>query len=582
MSTLLQSIKKWRIPSKTELREAMRGLTKREWLLFVGLIVALAITTFSLLVAINNHFIVKIPAHGGTVRAGIVGTPRFINPVLAISEADKTLTSVVYAGLMHKDEHGTLIPDVAETYTVSPNGLTYTFTLRDKLTFHDGKPLTADDVLYTITKIQDPLIKSPKRPLFEGIEVTAPDAKTVVFTLKQPFAPFLESATVGILPKHLWENVSADTFALTSLNEQAIGSGAYKIHTIANTNEGTPTKYSLRAFPHAALGKAYIETLEFLVYANERDLVAGLTSKRVDMISNISPEKATTLKDAHYTIIHTSLPRIFSLFFNQSQAPLFTDRAVIDAINLAVDKQQIVDEVLLGYGHVAQGPIPEMFKDGSITPEQVNGDAAKNILAKAGYTKDTDGILVKKTKTGTTRLAFSISTGDAPELRKAAELVKQDLEAIGMSVELKIYEVGILNQTIIRPREYEALLFGQIVNTPADLYSFWHSGERNDPGLNVALYANTKVDSILESAPKETDQTKAKAIYSSLEQLLIKDAPAVFLYEPDAIYGMRKQINNFTPTGGAYQGDQFRNAYTWYVRTDSVWKIFAKQKENTN
>lgn len=574
MSTLLQSIKKWRMPSKTELREAMRGLTKREWFLFVGLIIALGITTFSILVAINNHFIVKIPAHGGTVRAGIVGTPRFINPVLAISEADKTLTSVVYSGLMHKDETGTLTPDAAQSYTVSPNGLVYTFTLRDKLTFHDGKALTADDVVYTITKIQDPLIKSPKRPLFEGIEVAAPDAKTVVFTLKQPFAPFLESATVGILPKHVWENVTADTFALTNLNEQAIGSGAYKISKITNNSEGTPTKYALRAFSHFAPGRAYIEHLDFIVYTNERDLVAGFTGNNVDMISNISPEKTEALAQEKYTITHSPLPRIFSLFFNQSQAPLFTDRAVIDAINLAVDKQQIVNEVLLGYGHVAQGPIPEMFKDGSITPQKVDADAAKNILTKAGYTKDTDGILKK----GNTRLAFSISTGDAPELRKAAELVKQDLEAIGMSVELKVYEVGILNQTIIRPREYEALLFGQIVNTPADLYSFWHSGERNDPGLNVALYANTKVDSILESAPKETDQAKAKTLYSSLEQLLVKDAPAVFLYEPDAIYIMQKQINNFTPTASTYQGEQFRNAYTWYVRTDSVWKFFAKNK----
>ncbi len=572
MSTLLQSIKQWRVPSKTELREAMRGLTKHEWLLFVGLILALGVATFLLLITINSHFIVKIPAHGGTIRAGIVGTPRFINPVLAISEADKTLTSVVYAGLMHKDKNGILIPNLAATYTVSENGLTYTFTLRDKLTFHDGKPLTADDVVYTITKIQDPLIKSPKRPLFEGIEVSAPDAKTVVFTLKQPFAPFLESATVGILPKHLWENVSADTFALTNLNEQAIGAGAYKINKITNNSEGTPTKYTLRAFTHFALGRAYIKNLAFLVYANERDLTLGFTGKNVDMISNISPEKTATLAKDAYTITHTPLPRIFSLFFNQSQAPLFTDRAVIDAINLAVDKQRIVDEVLLGYGHVANGPIPEMFKDTSTPAQKVDIEAAKNILTKAGYAKDADGILKK----GSTRLTFSISTGDAPELRKAAELVKADLESIGMSVELKVYEIGILNQTIIRPREYEALLFGQIVNTPADLYSFWHSGERNDPGLNIALYANTKVDSILENAPKETDQAKAKTLYSSLEQLLTKDAPAVFLYEPDAIYIMQKQINDFTPTASTYQGEQFRNAYKWYVRTDSVWKFFVK------
>jgi len=205
---------------------------------------------------------------------------------------------------------------------------------------------------------------------------------------------------------------------------------------------------------------------------------------------------------------------------------------------------------------------------------------AKNSLAKDGWKIGADGFLQKtfteKKKKVTKTLEFSISTGNAPELAKTAELIKEDLALVGIKVDIKTFEVGNLNQGVIRPRKYEALLFGQIINHEADLFAFWHSSQRKDPGLNVSLYTNAKVDKILEDAFITVDEASRIKKYAQFEEEIRKDMPAVFLYSPDFVYVVPNNLYGLSIKNIIVPRDRFLNVYSWYVETENVWGVFAR------
>ena len=586
MGNFYKNISNFLLPLKNKIKLAISSFSKKERLVFLFFLFTLILSTIVLLESVNKSFMVNVPMSGGTLSEGIVGSPRFVNPILAYSPVDNDLVSIIYSGLMRKNTDGTLTPDLAEKYDISKDGLTYTFTLKNKIFFQDGKPLTADDVIFTINKIKDPIVKSPKKVNWDGVSVEKLDEKTIRFTLKQPYASFLENATIGILPLHLWTSGANTPIEINELNINPIGSGPYQLKKVGKESSGLINSYELTAFNKFALGKPYIKNIIFNFYSNEGDSISALESGKVNQISSITPENAETLKEKKYLIKSSVLPRVFGLFFNQSQNQIFTDKKVVEAMNLAIDKDKIVREVLLGYGVVIDGPIPPNMvayqklgeeKDSSI---EENKTQAVEILTKDGWKKGASGFLektttVKKKKT-TGQLTFSISTGNSPELVKTAELIKEDLSSLGMKVDVKTFEIGNLNQSVIRPRQYDALLFGQIINHESDLFAFWHSTQRKDPGLNIAMYTNAKVDKILEDASILTDETARIKKYAQFENEIEHDMPAIFLYSPNFIYVVSKDLKGVSIDHITSASDRFLNLYSWYLKTDNIWKIFAK------
>lgn len=559
--------------NKSSLTRALHALSKKEWYTFIVFISLLILSTFGILWKINNQFLVNIPAYGGTIDEGIVGTPRFINPILALSDADRDITSLVYAGLMKKLPDGTFVPDMAESYSLSDNGLEYTFILKQGITFHDGQPLTADDVVFTVSKIKDPLVKSPRRLNWEGVLVEKIDDRTIVFTLKQPFASFLDSTTTGIVPAHIWSELSPEEMSFSDINTYAIGSGPFQITKVQKKSSGIPESYELKVFKKYINGRAYLNKIVFHFYANEKDLAKAVSSNDVDHASGLSPLYAAGLETDGYQVANGVLPRIFGLYYNQTQAPIFTDRNVLRAIDTAIDKEKIVREVLYGYGSVIDSPVPQKIVGmSSISPASL--ESARNILDNAGWKINGNGVREKTTGKDTKTLEFSITTIDSPELTKVAEYIKQDLLAIGIPVEIRVYDMGTLNQSIIRPRKYDMLLFGQIINHESDLFAFWHSSQRNDPGLNIALYANTKVDKLLETFISELDDNSRFETLSLIRDEMKKEYPAVFLYSPDFTYVIRDDIKGVDISGVVQPSDRFSTITSWYLYTDRVWKVF--------
>ncbi|MFH1608954.1 MAG: peptide ABC transporter substrate-binding protein [Patescibacteria group bacterium] len=574
------------LPKKSEIKSAIFSFSKKEWYIFGSLLIILTITTLVILQNINKSFMTDIPMSGGVISEGIIGTPRFVNPILDLSDADRDLVSLIYSGLMRKNVNGTLIPDLAENYEISKDGLNYTFILKDKIFFHDGKPVTIDDIIFTIDTIKDPIIKSPRKGSWDGVSVEKIDEKTIKFNLKQPYATFLENTTLGIMPKHIWENSPIE---LNEANINPIGSGPYKVENVSKESSGIIDRYNLTFFSKFILNKPYVKNINLYFYPNENDLISALEKGEINQTNSITPANAKILAEKKYNVMSSPLPRIFGLFFNQNQAQIFTDKNIIKAINQVIDKDQIVKEVLNGYGIVIDTPIPpnitnyqtlSISNENKMTQEE-RIEKAQSILEKAGWKKGEDGFLLKTTtdskkKKTTQYLEFTISTGNAPELAKSAELIQKNLEILGMRVDVKTFEVGNLNQSVIRPRNYDVLLFGQIINHESDLFAFWHSSQRKDPGLNVAMYTNVKVDKILEDTFIINDEKTLIKKYAQFEDEIKKDMPAVFLYSPNFIYIVSKNLKDLSIDHIASPSDRFLNSYLWYINTDKVWKIFSK------
>lgn len=538
------------------------------FVIFAGLFIFAGL---SLTWRLNVYFMTEVPARGGSIKEGVIGIARFVNPILAQTDVDRDLTSLIYAGLM-RNINGELVPDIAESYTVSDDGLVYTFTLKEKAFFHDGVRVTADDIAFTIEKAQDTIIKSPRRALWNDITTEVVNSREIKFILKHPFAPFIYNTTLGILPKHLWKDITPESFVFTDLNSNPIGAGPYRLNSIDHDDRGLPTRYILNAYKKYTLGRPYLSTIYFSFFPNEISLLEAYYEGIITSLHSISATEAGKIDKNHSTILHTSLPRTFAVFFNQNQNPALAYNEVRQALNIATDRTALITDVLKGYAIESNGPLPLHGAPATTA----NIEKAQEILTKAGWVQNADGIFEKKTKTTTIPLSFSLTTTNANELKKAAELIKQQWEKLGASVTLKIYENGDLQQNIIRPRKYEALLFGEIVGHDLDLYAYWHSSQRNDPGLNIVLYTNSKVDKLIEEMRTTEDTITRLEKAKEAEALIVNDTPAVFLYSPDLIYITSPKThipdlqNITTPT------DRFGNIMKWYVNTDHVWNIFIK------
>lgn len=535
------------------------------------------------LISINNRLLVTIPAHGGTLTEGVVGAPRFINPLLAISDTDRDLSALVYSGLLRALPDGTLVPDLAESYEISDDGTTYTVTLKENIWFHDGTPVTAEDILFTVKRVQDPIVKSPRRANWEGVTVEQLSEREIAFTLRQPYAPFIENLTIGILPQHVWGNIDPEHFGFSEFNISPIGSGPYKIEDIRKDSSGVPLYYNLTAFKQFALGNPYIETIQVRFYSNEQELSVALQDNEIDQISAFSPQLAAELEQNGYAVTEADFPRIFGVFFNQNESEILLSQSVRDALEHAVDRDEIISEVLHGYGTAVDGPIPPGV-GGYVVPPATTSPSriqqAQEILEDAGWEKTDEGVYVQEDDDATTTLAFSLATARVPELKHAAELVAEDWRELGADVDLQIFEAGDLNQNVIRPRDYEALLFGQIIGREADLFAFWHSSQRNDPGLNISLYANRSVDNVLEEARTVSDPIARAQQYQEFTTEIAEDIPAVFLYSPKFLYLVSPKLNGFDIESVANAGDRFAQVHKWYVQTDRVWKIFADEQSH--
>ncbi len=547
---------------REELNRVYKTLSPEKVLVLSSLIVISVGFFFAALVTFNKRFLVTVPTYGGEIREGIIGTPRFINPVLASSEQDKDLTALIFAGLTKRDETGALVLDMAESITETDDGLHYVAKLKDTATFHDGEKVTADDIIYTVNIIQNPLIKSPHRVEWEGVTIEKNSDRQVTFTLKKPFPLFMETLSIGILPKHVWKNLTEDQISLSDFNIHAIGSGPYAIKNIV-TESGIPTIFTLKAHKHYTLGRPYIETIIISTYQNEKYLLKAFEDRDIERVHGISPEKVGTLQVATSSIKTSLLPRTFAIFFNPNKLSPLADKNVRQALQMAINKQAIVDQVLFKYGKVINTPYPF---DTNTENSEYNPEKAKDLLVKS-----------KAIKNASSTLTITLATANTDEMKKVAEMIKADWERIGVTAVISIYEVSDLNQNIIKDRDFQALLFGAITESPSDLYAFWHSSQRTYPGLNISNYVSKALDENLELLRSSRDENEHSTAYEAVRKEFIEEVPGIFLFSPSLIYITNDKNNSPLPRYSYDNASRFMLVESWYRYTNSVWpKVYYK------
>jgi peptide/nickel transport system substrate-binding protein len=528
-----------------------------------------AVTLFLILAGlytIERQFLVEVPSHGGGLIEGAVGSPRFINPLLVLSDSDRDLTALTYAGLMGYSADGQLTPVLAESYEISTDGKTYTFIIRPNAKFSDGTPVTSEDVVFTIEKAQDPGLKSPEFANWANIRAEAVDAHTVRFTLPKPYAPFLQDATLGILPAHVWRDVSNEEFPFSPFMEEPVGAGPFRVQNVSRDKNGVVKQYELKAFTDYALGRPYLDSFTFVFFKSQDDLKEAYTRGRVESAYGIPSNHA----------LRAPYSRVFGVFLNPNENPLFSRIEVRKALSLAVNRDTLVREVLGGYGTPLDGPLPPgigVSSTTAITPADPTAEA-RAVLEKNGWKFNAEAGVWKQVK-GDLTLTVNLKTANIPELRAIADSLRKDWEKLGVSVGIEYYDPSDLAASVIRPRKYDALLFGMVIGRDRDLFAFWSSSERSDPGLNIALYANRSVDTLLETMRSEQDEEKVREDLVKVDTLISADYPAVFTHAPDFLYSVPDSLHGVLLSRITAPSDRLLTAATWYRRTELVWPAFV-------
>jgi len=549
--------------------EHIRSLSPGNRVLFYLFALLVGISSFSGLYALEQSILVQIPAYGGSLAEGELGSPQFINPLLAISDADRDLSSLVYAGLMGLSGSGKLVPVLAESYTISADGKVYTFVLRANAKFANGMPVTADDVAFTVEKAQNAALKSPKYADWSGVWVKAVDQRTVSFTLAKPYAPFLGLTTLGILPSRLWKNISIEEFPFSTLETNPVGAGPFKVASISRDASGLIRSVLLTENPQYVLGRPYLDSIRFNFYSRSEDLASALINGTEESAYDV-PKKG---------VLTAPYARVFGVFWNPNEKQVYARAEVRKALSLALDRQAIIDTVLGGYATAIMGPVPpgDTVKQVPV-PQSDNPTAtATQILQSAGWTYDGSLRIWKNVSAKQTLDRITIRTSNVPELKNAAGAVKADWGKFGIPVDVELYEPGDLSQNVIRPRKYEALLYGMVIGRDQDIYAFWDSQERNDPGLNIALYANKTVDALLEDARGSADREMRAADIQKIEDIIAADYPAAFLYAPDFTYAVPKDLYGVVLPQIITTSDRFATVASWYRITDAVWPFLVRK-----
>ncbi len=535
---------------------------------FIFLILGILVATTSIIgfLKLQEKIMVVEPAYGGSITEGDVGAPRFVNPLLALSTTDQDLTTLTYAGLMGLGPNNTLVPVLAQSYIVSPDGKTYQFTLRNNLKFTDGSPITADDVVFTVQKAQDSALKSPQYANWAGVQAVALDPHTVQFTLSAPYAQFMYDTTVGILPAHLWRNITDSEFPFSPLETNPVGEGPFVVTNIVRDAQGDITHYDLKANPDYAPGRAFLDSYHFEFYEDQASLQTAFSKGQIESAYGVTSKHTLTAPYSH----------LFAVFFGQTESDALTKVTTRAALSMAIDRNNIVQNVLGGYATPLNGPVPP-GSGAEVTPGNKYSDiqTAQTLLKKSGWTYATSTASWKDGKGN--QLSVTLKTSNVPELKVLAQKIQADWQKLGVKTTIQVYEPGDLAQNVINPRAFQALLFGMVVGKGGDLYDFWDSKERAAPGLNITSYSNPSVDTLLTKFRSETDPLVRAKELAQINDLIAADYPAAFIESPDFLYSVPTDLKGVILPQITAPSDRFATIALWYRRTVSVWPFLVRK-----
>jgi peptide/nickel transport system substrate-binding protein len=589
---LVHSLSRSRIPSWRQFTYIGRFLSSREKVIISVAAVIFAVSGAILVTRVYRTTVIDLPARGGSYTETLTGAPKLVNPLYApLSTVDSDIVSLVYAGLLQRNRAAELIPGLAENFSVSDDRTTYTFTLREDLRWHDGEAVQADDVAFTIAAIKNPAYQSPLRTSFSGITASAVDERTVVFELDEPYPAFTSLLTVGILPLHIWENISPESATLATNNLKPIGAGPFKFSSLAKDAEtGAVRVYELEVFDDYFGERAYLDTVVFRFNPTFQESVRALNEGRADGMDYIPAEGRDQLvAKKSYQMHYLQQPQVTALFFNQAADSVVSDTTVRTALAYATDKE-LIAETNPAFMAI-DTPIPPVFneyRNPDVPRYMFNEKTARTLLEDAGWqltaTNETaatstsedmrpvaEGTWYKK---GDQWLAITITTADQSDTRAAAEAIAEQWRALNIAAAVELIDPRDIQGEYIRPRAYEALLYGYLTGADPNPFAFWHSTQTGAQGLNLANVQDSSVDDAIEATQAATTQPERVTAYQELQTTLAELVPAVFLYSHAYPYVQSNAVHGFTTTAIIEPSNRFSTVTDWYVETKKRLNIF--------
>ena len=537
----------------------------------LGVLAALALV--SLIVSLHNIYIAHTtpaPDFGGSYSEGLLGQPTYINPLLAGQEPDLSLTNLVFSGLYKYGPDGQLVPDLADGMpTISQDQKQYTINIKRDAKWQNGKPLTADDVIFTIGLLQDPDYKSPLWPLWQATTVSKVSDYSVRFATKDVSGPFINNLTLPILPKAVWGSVDAQNFLLSKYNLEAIGSGPYAIEQIKKLPSGKVEEISLKSNPEYYGGRPKIDRLIFKFYDNEDDILNAFHSREIQGFGFV-PLGSDLYLDKNQPegqILTVPLPQYQVVFFNLNNK-ILSDTNVRLALSQATDKQQIINQVFSGNAFLPVSPWLGPTQAAATSTVDLN--QAKNLLDNSGW-KINPATGIRTNKQGQA-LAFTISTNDSLVNSKAAEVLANQWKALNITVNLNVLPSKQLTDTMIKPRAFDVLLFPQKFGADPDPFPFWHSSQIKDPGFNLTGFADATVDSLIINARKTTDKNARALDFQQFNSIIMSKTPIIFLDQTEYIYAVDNSVKNVQLNILYDPSQRFNEVGQWYMATKRVWK----------
>ncbi len=604
------------------LKHFMPSLEKRILLLLVGVAV---LSTSGWAILFGRRHSTRGPATGGEYSEVMVGEPKFINPLFAnINDVDADISSLVYTGLFAYNNNGTVTPALAASYSISSDGRTYTVKLKPDLKWADGTPLTVDDILFTFTAIQNPDIGSPWLSAFQGVTIDKVADDEIQFVLKEAYSPFLHNLTIGILPEHIWGELPPGGLKLAKQNLQPLGSGPWTFSKLTKDSTGLIQNITLTRNKYFFGTAPYFDFVTFKFAADYESMIEALKTQTALAGSFIPANKIKSL-GKNFTTYPLQLPQYTALFFNQTRQPFLKSDRLRQALGSGTDKPTLIAEALGGAAAPIDGPF---LPGGWSAPAKPNGqsidlDAANKLLDDGGWTRiqpeeyfklrqaeaikmlglgasttlSTSKTDASQNSAGSaaeitalirqemppaqtfyrrdknnTPLRLTITTVDTPEYGRVAAALGKAWARLGIQTSVQTISSKQLARETLKTRDYEILLYGEILGADPDPFPFWHSSQINYPGLNLSLYNSRAADKLLEEARTTLDQEKRTTLYQKFYSLLATDRPALFLYSPTHLFAAQKNIQGISINALVSPPDRYRTLSSWYTKTRWAWK----------
>lgn len=567
-----------RVPRMRQIRFLSRILSPTERRTFFA-----ACTIFFLSVSAGawglvRPYLVHIPAEGGVLREGLIGSPKLVNPLFAsLNDVDRDLSALIYSGLFRLDQNLQPQPDLAESYRWIQQDKTLEVSLRQDATFHNGIPVTSDDILFTFQAIKNPAWRSPLAGSMRATKIIRVDEKTIQFQLEHASPDFLYHLTTGILPAHLWEEVPPEGATLAEANLKPIGSGPYALETFTRDARGTILAYRLKRFEKYYGIRPFITEREFHFYSDRVQAEEGLKSNQIDALAFIPWGEIAKLKNTNATSVALELPQTTIAFFNFKDSLLKEER-VRRALTIAVDRQELADITGI-HSRPLSGPFPFLVTTTTVPTDM---DEARRTLDAAGWRLPEGESVRRFTPSGSSKsasplastppLSLAIDVPDQPDLVRVADYLKRRWSLLGAQVTIRVTDADDLLRSAVSNRDYQILIWNVLLSPQQDLAAFWESGYASDRGLNLSNVADRAIDKALEGLRTATSTASVLVAQERVHAAILATYPALFVARPTYGYVVSKRVHGPASLRISRPSDRLISSLSWYIQSALSWK----------